>query len=102
MAADLTTRQQNELQSRKDQGRIAYYHEWHLDFKEKHRSAHRRPSAGQTRRQREHSYQYHLELSREHARTPDDTPPLSGGMNEYPALQWQQLPPKDTQQLQSP
>ena len=105
MAADLTTQQQNELQRQKDQGRIAYYHNGCLCFKKKRRSPLRGPSASQARRQRERAYQYqhhhHSELSREYARTPDHAPPLSGDMNEYPALQRQQLPPKDSQQLQS-
>ena len=77
----------------------------HLSVLQGCRSPCQGPSAEQARRQHKQSHQYqhcdHLELAREHARTPDDTPPPSGDTNEYPALLRQQLPPKDTQQLQS-
>ena len=50
-------------------------------------------------RQRQHHD--HPEHSREHKRTPDNIPPPTVDMNEYPALQRQQVPPTDHQQLQA-
>ena len=105
MAADLTDRQHKELKRQKDQGRIAYYRNGRLCFKEKRRSSRRGSPAGHDRRQhermRQRQHHDHPEHSREHERTPDNTPPPTVDMNEYPALQGQQVPPTDHQQLQT-
>ena len=50
MAADLTDRQHKELKRQKDQGRIAYYRNRRLCFKEKRRSSRRGSPAGHDRR----------------------------------------------------
>ena len=105
MAADLTDWQHKELQRQKDQGRIAYYRNGRLCFEEKRRSSRRGSPAGHDRRQhermRQRQHHDHPEHSREHERTPDNTPLLTVDMNEYPALQRQQVPPTDLLQLQA-
>ena len=107
MAADLTDRQHKELKRQKDQGRIAYYRNGRLCFKEKRRSSRRRSPADQDHDRRQHErmrqrqHHDHPEHSREHERTLNNTPLLTVDMNEYPALQRQQVPPTDHQQLQA-
>ena len=105
MAADLTDRQHKELKRQKDQGRIAYYRNGRLCFKEKRRSSRRGSPAGHDRRQhermRQRQHHDHPEHSREDERTPENTPLLTVDMKEYPALQRQQVPPTDHQQLQT-
>ena len=105
MAVDLTDRQHKELKRQEDHRRIAYYRNGRLCFKEKRRSSRRGSPAGHDRRQhermRQRQHHDHPEHSREHERTPDNTPPPTVDMNEYPALQRQQVPPTDHQQLQT-
>ena len=109
-AADLTDRQHGELRRQKEKGKMAYYRNGRLYFREKQRSPRRGypPRTGQERRQNgypPHPASHHQDghpphpaPRRQPAGEPNDAPPPMDDMQVYPTLGRQRSPTRGDRQ----